>query len=44
VSGCGFIQGKDGQEAVLLEFCYVVLSLLIRGRQGLIRDERGVPS
>jgi hypothetical protein len=29
MSGSGFIQGKDGQEAVFLELCYVVLGFLV---------------
>jgi hypothetical protein len=44
VGGGGFIQGQDGHEAVLLDFCYVVLSFLIRSGQGLIWNKGGFPA
>jgi hypothetical protein len=44
MGGCGFIQGQDGHEAVLLELCYVVLSFLIRRGCDLIRGEWWFPA
>jgi hypothetical protein len=44
MSGRRFIQGQDGHEAILLEFCYVVFGFLIRSRYYLIWRERRFPS
>jgi hypothetical protein len=42
--GCGFIEGEDCHEAILLELFNVIFRLLIGSWRDLIRGKRGFPA